>query len=96
LILKEGRGVILLSFTIQKKVKGERLKAKGKRINIIHSLKDIGLGQVKEWKNKDVLANIILDNDCIDVIVKSLSNCHSCESRSPEVFEFTGFPFSRE
>jgi len=67
LILKEGRGVILLSFTIQKKVKGERLKAKGKRINIIHSLKDIGLGQVKELKNKDVLANIILDNDCIDL-----------------------------
>jgi len=34
LILKEGRGVILLSFTIQKKVKGERGEEKGKKFEV--------------------------------------------------------------
>jgi len=38
----------------------------------------------------------VIPDHTFDVIVKSLSNCHSCESRSPEVFEFTGFPFSWE
>jgi len=31
-----------------------------------------------------------------DTPVKSLQTCHSRESGSPELFDFTGFPFSRE
>ena len=32
----------------------------------------------------------------IDTPVKSLQTCHSRERGSPEVIDFTGFPFSRE
>ena len=31
-----------------------------------------------------------------DDLVKSRKNRHSCESRSPELLEFTGFPLPRE
>ena len=32
----------------------------------------------------------------IDDLVKSQKSRHSCESRSPELLELTGFPLSRE
>jgi hypothetical protein len=32
----------------------------------------------------------------IDDLVKSQKSRHSCESRSPELRELTGFPLSRE
>jgi hypothetical protein len=38
----------------------------------------------------------MLEDWNIDDLVKSQKSRHSCESRSPELLELTGFPLSRE
>jgi hypothetical protein len=37
-----------------------------------------------------------MEGSNLDVLVKSQKSRHSCESRSPELLELTGFPLSRE
>jgi len=47
------------------------------------------------FEKMGVIGKFSLHN-ILDELVKSQKSRHSCESRSPELLELTGFPLSRE